>query len=140
MFNLFSTALQPMAIVGIVLASVASLGALIFGFGYLWSRFIAGKSQQQSDASELGTRLDGVLKDLLTAQDIKFKNADELNRANLAKISKLQGMVEEQSRQQKWFEGIFIAALDKFFKDNPALPAELTVKLKRGRKNSSTYA
>jgi hypothetical protein len=131
--NDFATTLQPMAIVGIVMASIMSLGAVIFGFGYLWSRFVAGKSQQITDDSARQERVDKTLKDLVDAQERRFLLLESDHKDNLKELGKLQGVVAEQSKQQKWFEGIFVDALKAFFNENPTMAVELSAKIQTAK-------
>ena len=128
---LHSPSLTVFSIASSVVGVVVFVGLLVAGAGFLYQSFRKGKNQATFEEESRKERVDKTLKDLVDAQERRFQLLETDHKENLKQIGRLQGIIEEQSKQQKWFEGIFISALDKFFQENPALATELNLKLKR---------
>lgn len=117
------------SIIGAIAGSVLAIALIVGGLGYFWSSFVTGKNQKEVDEDRRQDRVDKTLKDLVEAQEKRFLLLESDHKENLKQIGQLQGIISEQAKQQKWFEGIFVSALKAFFKENPHLASELKAKI-----------
>lgn len=120
-------------IFGLVIGSIVSIGILISGFGYAFAQFKKGSETAENDAVKAQERTEKIYKELIDAQEIRFQSLEADHRVNLQKISKLEGVVEESAKQRRWFEEIFVAALEQYFDSNPQLANSMSSKLKTVR-------
>lgn len=116
-------------IIGVISGLVFTIALIIGGLGYFWSSFVSGKTQGVKDVNISQDRVDKTLKDIVDVQDKRFKLLEDDHKQNLKELGKLQGIISEQAKQQKWFENIFISALKAFFDENPTLATELSAKI-----------
>lgn len=114
-----------------IFAGVVVLGVLAAGAGFLIQSFRSGKDQKSNEETTRQDKVDKTLKELVEVQEKRYLQLERDHKENIKQIGILQGTVAEQSKQQKWFESIFVSALDKFFKDNPEVANELNGKLKK---------
>lgn len=101
--------------------------------GYAVAQFRQGGSKAKTDAEAAQERTEKIYKELIDAQETRFQSLEQDHRVNLQKISKLEGVVEEQNKQRKWFEEIFVSALEQYFDTNPQLANNMSTKLKKAR-------
>lgn len=127
-------------IIGTVVGAIVLLALIIGGFGYFIQSFRGGKDQKTQEERDVEyaeekrkERVDKTLSDLVDAQEKRYIQLEGDHKENIKQIGILTGKIEEQSKQQKWFESIFISALDKFFRDNPDVAHKLDGTLKKGR-------
>lgn len=121
-----------MDIWNIILATmggVISFGVLVAGSGYAYGKFKQGKGDVEQETREMQERLESLYKETLEAQNRRFEALEKEHKDNVQKISKLEGVVQEQNKQRKWFEGIFLVALENYFSSNPQIATELKSKL-----------
>ena len=118
-------------IAGAVVGGIVLLALIIGGFGYFIQSFRSGKDQKTNEEAVRQDRVDKTLKDLVDAQEKRYLVLEQDHKDNMKQIGILTGKIEEQTKQQKWFEGIFVAALEKFFKDNPGLAFEIDGKIEQ---------
>lgn len=105
----------------IVLASmggIISFGVLVAGSGYAYGKFKQGTGDVEKETQGMQVRLETLYKETLDAQNKRFEALEKEHKENVAKISKLEGVVQEQNKQRKWFEGIFLVALENYFSSN----------------------
>jgi uncharacterized protein HemX len=135
-----ANATEIFTIAGAVVGAIVLLGLLAAGFGFLLQSFRSGKDQKTAEQIRIDVeedkrkeRVDKTLSDLVDAQEKRYVQLEGDHKENIKQIGILTGKIEEQSKQQKWFESIFISALDKFFRDNPDVAHKLDGTLKRGK-------
>lgn len=116
----------------VILASmggIISFGVLVAGSGYAYGKFKQGTGDVEKETQGMQVRLETLYKETLDAQNKRFEALEKEHKENVAKISKLEGVVQEQNKQRKWFEGIFLVALENYFSSNPQIASELKDKL-----------
>lgn len=121
-----------MEVWNVVLATmggIVSFGVLVAGSGYAYGKFKQGKTDVDRETSEMQQRLEALYKETIETQNKRFEALEKEHKENVAKISKLEGVVQEQNKQRKWFEGIFLVALENYFSSNPQIAEELKTKL-----------
>ncbi len=86
-------------IAGIVIGSIAGLGALIAGAGYGIGKFIEGKNARSKDDYDLMiTRLDSLQRLCEQQQNDINRNHDDLKK-HTQEIGRLQGVNEEKEKK-----------------------------------------
>lgn len=124
-------------VAGTIVGAIVLLALIAGGFGYFYQSFKGGKDQRTKEQKDVDyeeekrkDRIDKTLSDLVDAQEKRYVQLEGDYKENIKQIGILTGKIEEQSKQQKWFESIFISALDKFFRDNPDVAHKLDGTLK----------
>lgn len=120
--------LEAMGIWDVILVTmggVVSFGVLVAGSGYAYGKFKQGRGDAEKEVLEMQTRLETLYKETLEAQNRRFENLEQEHKNNLQQISKLEGVVQEQNKQRKWFEGIFVVALENYFRAEPKVAEQL---------------